>query len=101
MSNFEAPMKNGPLDNPEWTEEQNRRFDAVEDIHIAHAARRIALGKTEEEVKENFDDSVQMPVKVVRKQSQKGRIDRPSKNHRVYDRDKSVESYYAPYDELK
>jgi len=43
MTKFEAPMQHGPLDNPNWTEEQNREFDRGQDRKTGEQARRDAL----------------------------------------------------------
>lgn len=44
MANNEKPIYEGPLDNPAWTEEQNRRFDTLDESGFPMAeARRAAL----------------------------------------------------------
>jgi hypothetical protein len=39
----EAPQFEGPLDNPDWTTEQNRRYDEAENRNTPQLAREEAL----------------------------------------------------------
>lgn len=97
-------MQEGPLDNPEWTEEQNRQFDKLDGTFSAAAARRIVFGKSD--AAEDLTTSIESPITEeapatkIAKPKPKRPINSPSRNHKIYDRDKTVESIYGKRGEL-
>lgn len=99
MTKFEAPLQEGPLDNPEWTEEQNRQFDKLQEIMSTAAARRIVLGEDAPAEPSSPDKASSSDTRPSKKS--RTRIDRPSRNFRIYDRDKNVTDYYDSIDPLK
>jgi hypothetical protein len=101
MTTFEAPIQEGPLDNPEWTEEQNRRFDKLQETLTTAAARRIVLGgAASAEVIDQPSEEATLEKAPPSKKSKRP-INQPSRNFRIYDRDKSVSDYYDSIDPLK
>lgn len=101
MTTFEAPLQEGPLDNPEWTEEQNRRFDKLQETLSAAAARRIVLGRDVPVEESQLLPTEPTPAKAPASKKTKSPINRPSGNFRIYDRDKNVSEYYDSIDPLK
>jgi hypothetical protein len=99
---FEAPIIEEPLDNPNLSTSENRQLDKLMEIMPAQAARRVMrLTGLEEDAKETTSSPKAEKPKGSTKGSSSKRIDRPSRNSRIYDADESVASYYNSIDPLK
>lgn len=99
----EAPKFEGPLSNPDLTPEENLRLDKLMDTQTAEAARRFVLGHSTEpqQAEEIAPQTSSHVLDKSHSLTASKRIDRPSRNHRIYDRDKTVESLYGKPGEIQ